>query len=1303
MKKILFLILIALYYTSFAQVSVKLIDNNESIKFTYVNQELSKQWVSSMIQDQEGFMWFATQDGLYRYDGNKFLSFRYNPQNNNSLPANWVRVVTQDQNGIFWLGTQGEGLVRFDQKKNTFKKIRSNKPNGIQSIIVYNIFITSANAIWVVGDDGVYRKTPEENEFIKIHDKSINVFINETSIGEEIVVLNKTIYKYNKVNNKLELLIDDVALQRLSISSKNILVYRNNGKLFTHNIKEDPNLIKLPEHIWIISNVQNDICILIGSHKMYKYNLTNGNIEVLNYNPSKFKLADVNSLYLDSQGILWIATQNGLYKENKAGKIFLNTIPFHARRIVVDNDKIYIGGEKGLHCYSKKDKTTKQLISEKRIFSVLKTKEGIWAGDIFGDIYFIDKKHKIKTYTLEKEHEKLLKVYGLVEDSNGFIWVSSWDCIYVLDNKGNLLHKFIFKGNNLNKELKAIQLHLDQKGNLWVLTVGNGLFIVPDIAEISANKKTFTYNHYSHIDGDIKTLNSDVLYEIHETKDGDIWIGSDFGINKYLPKIDAFEALSIENNLFDKKVMAIETDDQNFLWINTIKDGIFVYDTVNVNLINLNNNDGLISNSGLFTSSTFNNGKMYFGTDEGIQIMNPSLLVNPIVHKEPIINTLTVFGEEAFKMEGNKLNEKIIDLNYKQTDLSIDFSLHDYRFPQKVNYYYLLTNSHIDWRKAVNNSVSYTNLKPGEYQFKVKASYQSFADSPIATLSIIVSPPWYKTLWAYLGISILLSSLIFLFLYLKYKQQVTQNNLKAISILNVAKSRLFASVSHEFRTPLTLISGPIQKQLKKEGLEKGERNNLEMMQRNTERLLSLVDQLLDISKIESGKLNLQISKNNILSFIDILSKGFNFSADQKEISYVINVNTKDVETWFDKDVVEKITINLLSNAIKYTPNKGAIICNAYIQNKQFYFEVRNTGKGLTKNETEKIFERFYQVDEHQQGTGIGLSLVKDLTKLHKGTITVESTVNKWTVFSVVLPIDKASFSKIEISKDIITTKTPKYVGIEANNNNNNLEDLEENDSINSQENPILLIVEDNADLRTYVSSIFNNDYTILQAQNGQVGIDMAIEHVPDIIISDIMMPIKNGIELCNTLKVDERTSHIPIILLTAKIGDENKLEGIKTGADDYITKPFNHDLLLLKVKKLLENLKKLQERYSKEVVIKASDVIISTTDELFLERIQAVLDSKLIESTFNTEDFCKNVGMSRMQLHRKLKAFFGMTTSEFIRSERLKLAAKLLLESDVNVSQIGYTVGFNDHAYFSKRFKEIYHCTPTEYANSKKK
>lgn len=528
-----------------------------------------------------------------------------------------------------------------------------------------------------------------------------------------------------------------------------------------------------------------------------------------------------------------------------------------------------------------------------------------------------------------------------------------------------------------------------------------------------------------------------------------------------------------------------------------------------------------------------------------------------------------------------------------------------------------------------------------------------------------------------------------IFLFVLYRNRQKTN--KKLKELDTAKSNFFANISHEFRTPLTLILDPIDAAIEDPSLSDNKREQFIMAKHNSDRLLSLVNQLLDLSKIDAGQLKLHIQKGNIQNIISGLAEAFKFSAEQQNISYQLNIEKSNEESWFDKDALEKITVNLLSNAIKYTPLNGVVTCNSVIENKTLRLNVKNTGVGFTKSELESIFMRFYQTDSENEGTGIGLALVKELVELHKGTIKVDSQPKAWVCFSVTLPIDKHSFKdEVFIDAPNDTALNYKVPSMEVYDSSD--DEFEESDK------PILLIVEDNNDVRMLLKQNFEDHFNILTAQNGQIGLDLAIEHVPDIIISDIMMPVKDGVALTNELKNNELTNHIPIILLTAKAGDKNEIIGLEIGADDYITKPFNSKILKTKVSNLIAIRRNLQSRYSQEIVLTPKDVAVNNLDEKFLEKIQEVLEKRLIESSFNVEYFSDAVGMSRMQLHRKIKALTGLSASEFIRSQRLKLAADLLKSSDINISQVGYSVGFNDHSYFAKCFKNVFNCTPTEYA-----
>jgi len=466
------------------------------------------------------------------------------------------------------------------------------------------------------------------------------------------------------------------------------------------------------------------------------------------------------------------------------------------------------------------------------------------------------------------------------------------------------------------------------------------------------------------------------------------------------------------------------------------------------------------------------------------------------------------------------------------------------------------------------------------------------------------------------------------------------------------------------------------------------------MLRNNQRLTHLVDQLMDLSQLESGNLKLRVAKTKITPLLKSIVEPFEYQAKKVGLQFNVTISDKQKAVWVDREALHKIVSNLLSNALKYTTANGRIVVSALVDSRHITLVVTNTGDPLTSNQKEKLFNRFYQVDEFQQGAGIGLALTKELVELHKGDIRVENTEKGIVAFEVTLPSSRSSFKAKEVVEDNAVLPQKNQPDLDTDDIQIlDVEIPEENESA-----PLLLIIEDNKDLRTVLQEAFIKEYRILMATDGEEGLQKAIEHVPDLIISDVMMPKKDGVSLAKELKNHELTSHVPIILLTAKTGDDNELAGIESGADDYITKPFNNALLKSKMINLLSIREKMRARYSQEVILKPKDIAVRPPDEILLGRIQSVLDVHLIESSFSTEDFAVALGFSRMQLHRKLKALIGLSATEFIRSQRLKLAAQLLEKSEANVSEVCYQSGFNNLSYFAKCFKEAYGTPPSAYS-----
>ncbi len=524
-----------------------------------------------------------------------------------------------------------------------------------------------------------------------------------------------------------------------------------------------------------------------------------------------------------------------------------------------------------------------------------------------------------------------------------------------------------------------------------------------------------------------------------------------------------------------------------------------------------------------------------------------------------------------------------------------------------------------------------------------------------------------------IGLLVLLGVTLF-FLY--------RNKIKTaakISELNEMKSRFFANISHEFRTPLTLIKSPVQ-QLRTTVSDDKQKNQLNLVEKNADRMLELVDQLLELSKLDSGSLTLLLKEGNLADFLKSVAEPFAFQANENKRTFHVNIQNSKESHFFDKDVLQKIISNLLTNALKYTPEGHVIHFSSSVEKDTLFFSVTNTGVTLKKEELPGLFERFYQKTGSQTGVGIGLALVKELVELYRGNITT-SLKNDELTFSVSLPLTVSKGTNISVSPP---------------------SNLPANPAVHTDgELPILLIADDNAEIRAILCDLFSEQYRVIVSENGESALDLAVHEIPDCIICDVMMPKRDGFALTKALKSNELTSFIPVVLLTAKKNEDAHLEALKSTADAFLTKPFNHDILKATVQQLISERKKLQKRYSQELILKPVDIVINSVDEKFLQKLQTILDTQLANADFTAEEFATQIGISRMQLHRKLKSLLGVSATEFIRNERLKNAAGLLKKGNGNISEIAYSVGFNEISYFSRCFKDYFGCTPTEYAEKK--
>jgi signal transduction histidine kinase/DNA-binding response OmpR family regulator len=698
------------------------------------------------------------------------------------------------------------------------------------------------------------------------------------------------------------------------------------------------------------------------------------------------------------------------------------------------------------------------------------------------------------------------------------------------------------------------------------------------------------------------------------------------------------------------------------------------------------------------------------------------------------ITDFQLFNKSVVPGEDSPINKNIsfvneIILSSDQNIFSFRFSALDYNSPQSIQYIYELEGVDKDWIfSGKRRYAAYTNLSPGTYYFRVKSTNSDgLWVNNIRSVKVIINSPWWKTGWAFaMYLVIIVIGLIAIRRFelnrtrLRHELKMREFEAHKFREIENIKSRFFANLSHEFRTPLMLIKGPIE-QLRSSNIKSDTKKIYDIIYRNTEKLHLLIDQLLELSQLEAESIPLKARKENLVTQLKGIFYSFRSIAEQKNILIEFESVQETICAWIDRDKLEKIITNILSNAFKFTPEGGMItllVKANKIGDEEFALvKISDTGIGIPKEKLSRIFDRFFQVDDSSGrafgGSGIGLSLVKELVDLHKWKIELESEVSRGTSFIISIPLSDNYLSDhqkvLDESSNHLKDDNNKQNEIideessytkTADNLTNYFRSELELTTITSEKSktiPTMLIVEDSEDIREYIKSLLLKDYKIVEAENGETGLKVASETEPDIIISDIMMPGMDGMEFCKKIKTDLATSHIPVILLTAKVSQESKIEGFETGADDYVTKPFSSKELIVRIKNLLKQRQTLKEKFSKEIVFQPDEVTVNYLDKEFLEKALAIAEKNILEQDFDLDKFAKKMFLSRSQLYRKLVAITGQPPGEFLRIFKLKKAANLILERKLSITQIALEVGFNSPSHFTKAFQQYFNCLPSEF------
>jgi signal transduction histidine kinase/ligand-binding sensor domain-containing protein/DNA-binding response OmpR family regulator len=1349
----------------------------QEINFTALTTKngLSSNTVNSILKDHFGLIWLGTDDGLNRFDGTNVTVYRHNPTNPSSLRSNEILSVHEDKKGNLWVGTSGGSLSLYDRQKDAFINFPSGKgTNTISNSVINSICSDYLGKVWLGHYNGVNILDPETKKVsnISLASGSFNakpcLFLFEDSRHCMWIGTNQGVFRYDPktksivqfqhsnedpsslADNNITTIAEDKrgniwvgtlnGLSMLQGNSSRFINYTQNNTAEKTLSNNAINSIDFDgDNLWIGTGGGLDI-LDTQTGVIRKFGLDYRNIYSLS-SPS------IRYVYIDNQGIYWLGTLGGgVNRYDKNLNIFnqIRSNVFDEKGLKAAfvssfaedrTGQIFVGTQGGgLALFNPKTKLFQRFdirsgrTGAQNYLTVLALKMNrsnrLMIGTYSEGLFIMDPVSGSYQQLIKGDNKQDLNsndIFCIEEDSKGNIWLgTNGRGVDVLNQKNEVITHYTPDpkfSNDIKLPLNAYirDIEEDREGMIWIATYGGG------IARLQPSTGKFTIYNTSN-----SKLPNDKVQCIFEDSRGNIWAGTfGGGIALFEKRTNQFFIISEKEGLPNNTVYQIVEDQKGLIWISTNKAiSSFDLNTRKINSYNYHNgvqNNNFISGSGIRSSK----GEIFFGSFEGFNYFNPAYLKKNNTPPAVMITDLRIANRSITPSEDGPIKEHIfiakkISLAYRQS-FALNFVGVNYTSPGQNQYAYKLEGFDKDWNYVGNtNTVSYTNLDPGEYVFRVKASNNDGVwNNEGASIKIVVLPPFWRTYYAYILYSLLVTAGVLYFRYIsiqKLKRQFALEQIKnqaaqqrkeseRIHELDMLKLKFLTNLSHEFRTPISLILGPTETLLSQEK-NKDSSAELHIVKRNAKRLLNLVNQLLDFRKMEEHELKLQPSEGDLVSFIKEVCDSFKDISERKKIDFVFNTKVDQLYTAFDHDKIERILFNVLSNAFKFTLEGGKISLqlekterNSDPSNVWVAIKITDTGIGIPHDKKEKIFDRFFQNSTSasilNQGTGIGLSITKEFVKMHGGTIEVESEIEKGTSFKINLPFTPLTpqNANSEVAIEEETTKEIELpVAAETNGFN----------SGNTTEMPSILLVEDNEDFRFYLKANLRLHYKVFEAADGKEGWQKTLAHHPLLVVSDINMPNMDGIELTQKLKSDKRTSHIPIILLTALTGEEDQLRGLGTGANDYITKPFNFEILNAKIKNLLLLNSTLKNVYSKQIKVLTPEVKIESDDEKLLTDITLYLEENLTNPDLSVEELSRHVGMSRSSLYNKILEITGQTPVEFIRSYKLDKAAVLLEKSDMNIAQVGYSVGFSTPNYFAKSFKAKFNMLPSEYIKKRK-
>jgi len=1329
---------------------------------------LNSNYINHIYQDSYGYIWISTGFGLNCYNGYGITSLSI-PSPFSSVPVSLeVTQVLEDTYRNLWIATS-TGLASYNLVTQQFKwhSLKNEKTN-IEPIAIQNLFLDKNKSLCVLTSDACYQYLNETRIFKNlgipaskngsyrnmVEDRNGNLWITNKSelMKWDIETSQSSIYSHNIKNPHS---IGDLDLNGLFVDHEGNLWVALSSGLNKYIASKD--CFERHESVGGVLSIAEDkqgiIWLATWEDGLCKYNPHSETLSKFLNNPEDpFSILSnsIKCISFDSTGNLWIGTNgNGVNIYNKNYWRFkqFRSIPGNSNslnnnviRSFAENDKVlWIGTEDGgLNAYNQLTGKFAHYfnitppVNKRSSLVVLAICEDnnqqLWLGTVAGLHKFNPSKGGYEFQSLSCLSDILTQIWCITKDENGILWLGTSEGLVRFDSKSKQTELFKSDQDNRNS--------ISNNGIPSILALNNGkLWIGTKNGLNYFDSQTKQFKQYLHNEKETNSIADNSINHIFLSSNGDIWIATNNGLSKYNAVADNFTNINTQNWPSSFLLGILEDHNKN-LWISSHQ-GIIHVDSKGKLIKAYDINDGLQSNqflAGAFLKSK--NGEMFFGGVNGFNSFKANEIKINTTPPQIQLNSLFINNQEVkagsprSPLSESLQSTKKITLNYNQNTFNLGFTALNYIHSEKSQYAYKLEGFNNEWINCGTRRMAFfTNVPYGKYQFHVKACNSDgiWNEKGIA-LEIMIRPPIWARWWA--RVIYFLIPIVLLYFFRKYsiiavevKNALKLEKLEKEKVKEVynLKMRFFMNISHEFRTPLTLIIDPIENALTQLGENSSLRKTLALSHKNALRMLGLVNQLLEFRKIETGNTALKITGHDIVDFTENLAESFREKAEKHRITFETRSAQKPIMLWFDAEKMDIILFNLLSNAFKYTPEHGritisisvgtnvvaAIVPNRFALKKQtkqtreyVQIEVEDTGMGISPENVTKIFTRFFQVSDQQQivekGTGIGLSLTKDLVELHHGQIGVASNLNIGSRFFIQFPTGNEHFSQSEIvseesEKMYINDPVTKKVLDE------DVEVFEEREETASVRNYVILFVDDNPDISSYVKMNLEKIYKIYIGKNGQEGFDLALKHMPDLIITDVMMPEIDGIELTRKIKKNEITRHIPVILLSARSAIESQREAIGEGAIDYITKPFKIDLLQLKIRSILADREMLHAKYKNALISPSVEIVYSSADEKFMKKLYELVKQNIDEPDFDVDQIVDQIGMSRAQLYRKLNSLTGQSVKEFVRNIRLRSAAELLHKGDLRVGEIMGMVGISNRAYFVKCFKEMYGVNPSDY------